>query len=103
MTKTIDIQVEKSTRLIKALKANIAEFQDKGVSTDELDDMAENLRRLEESSKAADELRAKLSEQVKTTNNILSQCKEAYAQTKAVVRNNYPQEEWIKYGVTDKR
>lgn len=103
MTKTIDIQVEKSTRLIKALRANIAEVQDKGISPAELDDMLENLKRLEESSKAADELRAKLSEQVRTTNNILSQCKDAYAKTKAVVRNNYPQEEWIKYGVTDKR
>lgn len=103
MTKTIDTQVEKSTRLIKALKANISEFQDKGVSNTDLDDMLENLQRLEESSKAAEALRAKLSEQVRTTNNILSQCKDAYVRVKSVVRNNYPQEQWINYGVTDKR
>lgn len=103
MSKTIDIQIEKSDRLIGGLKAHIGEFADKGISLAALDDMADNLRRLEESSKAAEEIRAKLTEQVRTTNNILTQVKEAYAKTKAVVRNNYPQEEWIKYGVTDKR
>lgn len=103
MSKTIDLQIEKSTRLIEALKAHIGEFESKGVSMAELDDMSANLTRLMESSKAADEIRAKLSAQVKTTNNILAQCKESYLVTKAVVRNNYPQEQWINYGVTDKR
>lgn len=103
MSKTIDIQIEKSTRLIDALKKHIAEFQDKGVSLAGLDDMAEQLKRLEESSKAAEDLRAKLSAQVRNTNNILADCKKAYTETKQVVRNNYPQEEWINYGVIDKR
>lgn len=103
MTKTIDNQVEKSTRLIMALKANISEFENKGVNMAELDKMTKDLKRLEESSNTAEELRKKLSDQVKNTNNILAQCKEDFARTKAVVRNNYPQEEWIKYGVADKR
>lgn len=103
MSKTIDIQVEKSVRLIEALKAHINEFQDKGVSMTDLDAMTGQLNQLKESSKVAEDLRSKLSAQVKNTNNILAECKEVYARTKAVVRNNYPQEEWIKYGVIDKR
>lgn len=103
MSKTIDVQVEKSTRLINALKSHVAEFENKGVSTARLDGMAEKLRQLEESSKVAEELRAKLSAQVKNTNNILADCKNEYMAVKAVVRNNYAQEEWINYGVTDKR
>ena len=103
MSKTIDLQIEKSTRLIEALKAHIGEFKSKGISMADLDDMSDNLKKLQESSKTAEEIRAKLSAQVKTTNNILAQVKEAYTKTKAVVRNNYPQEEWIKYGVIDKR
>lgn len=103
MSKTIDLQIEKSTRLIEALKAHIGEFENKGVSMDELNAMTDNLGKLQDSSKIAEELRGKLSGQVKTTNNILAQCKEAYTKVKSVVRNNYPQEEWIKYGVTDKR
>jgi hypothetical protein len=65
--------------------------------------MADNLKRLSDSSKAAEAIREKWSNQVVTTHNILVQVKEAYAKTKAVVRNNYPQEEWIKYSVSDKR
>lgn len=103
MSKTIDLQIGKSTRLIEGLKAHIDEFADKGVSLSALDAMSDNLTRLRESSKAAEDLRARLSEQVKSTNAILAQVKEAYAKTKAVVRNNYPQEEWARYGVTDKR
>lgn len=103
MSKTIDIQTEKSRRLIKGVRAHMAELQDKGISPSELDDMEEQLRRLEESSTAADGLRAKLSAQVKTTNSILNECKQRYMAVKAVVRNNYPQERWADYGVTDKR
>lgn len=103
MSKTIDLQVEKSTRLIEALKAHIEEFESKGVSIGRLNDMAEQLRQLKESSEKADGLRSQLSAQVKNTNKILADCKAIYSETKSVVRNNYPQEEWIKYGVTDKR
>lgn len=103
MSKIIDIQIEKSTRLIKALRANMAEFKDKGISEAQLDGMSHELELLEQSSKKAEGLRAKLSEQVKNTNSILAHCKEEFAKTKAVVRNNYPQEEWINYGVADKR
>lgn len=103
MSKTIDLQIEKSVRLIEALKNHLDKFKDKGISLADLDEMSDNLKRLKESSKTAEEIRTRLSEQVKTTNNILAQEKEAYAKTKTVVRNNYPQEEWIHYGVTDKR
>lgn len=103
MSKTIDLQIEKSKKLIEGLRAHMDEFVGKGVSASDLDTMTDNLKRLSDSSKAAEAIREQLSEQVKTTNNILAQVKEAYAKTKAVVRNNYPQEEWINYGVTDKR
>lgn len=103
MSKTIDLQIEKSERLIEGLRAHMEEFKDKGVSESDLDAMADNLKRLSDSSKAAEAIREKWSNQVVTTHNILVQVKEAYAKTKAVVRNNYPQEEWIKYGVSDKR
>lgn len=103
MSKTIDTQIEKSTRLIEALRQHIGDVQDKGVTIDGLDAMARRLDDLRESSKVAEDLRARLSAQVKNTNAILAGCKRAYAETKAVVRNNYPQEQWLTYGVTDKR
>lgn len=103
MSKTIDTQIEKSTRLIEGLKAHIAELQDKGINASELDNMANQLKQLKESADTADEIRAKLSKQVRQTNSILTDCKRAYMEAKSVIRNNYLQEEWAKYGVTDKR
>ena len=103
MSKTIDLQVEKSTRLINALKAQIDEVHDKGISLEELDAMSNQLNELHKNSEDTEVLRKHLSEQVKRTNRILAQCKEMYKRKKNMVRNNYPQEEWIKYGVIDKR
>ena len=103
MSKTIDLQVEKSTRLINALKAQIDEVHDKGISLEELDAMSNQLNELHKNAEDTEVLRKHLSEQVKRTNRILAQCKEMYIRTKNMVRNNYPQEEWIKYGVIDKR
>lgn len=103
MSKTIDIQIEKSKRLIEGLKRHMAEMESKGISMATLDDMNEQLRRLSDSARAADELRTKLSNQVRSTNNMLAACKQAYIATKAVIKNNYPQEQWRDYGVDDKR
>ena len=70
---------------------------------DDLEDLKIQLEKLQESSKQTDELREKLSAQVHTTNNILAQIKDKYKDIKEVIRVNYPQYEWIKYGVWDKR
>lgn len=103
MSKTIDLQVQKSATLINALRGRLDEVRDKGFSLESLDAMQQRLEELQENAKEVETLRVKLSEQVKKTNAILTECKKNFINTKAVVRNNFLQEEWIKYGVTDKR
>lgn len=103
MSKTIDLQIEKSMTLINALKSKYAEVSEKGIKMDDLEDLKIQLEKFQESSKQTDELREKLSAQVRTTNNILAQIKDKYKDIKEVIRVNYPQYEWIKYGVLDKR
>ena len=103
MSKTIDLQVEKTMRLVNALKDRIEEVHDKGISLEELDAMTNKIKELQDSSRKTDELRNRLSAQVKNTNSILAQCKEMYVSTKNIIRNNYPQDQWIQYGVIDKR
>lgn len=103
MSKTIDLQVQKSVTLINALRGRLDEVRDKGISLESLDAMQQRLEELQENAKEVETFRVKLSEQVKKTNAILTECKNAFINTKAVVRNNFLQEEWIKYGVTDKR
>lgn len=103
MSKTIDQQIEKSNTLVNALKHSFAEVSSKGVKMNDLDELVNQLEKLQASSKQTDELRAKLTAQVQTTNNILARVKEQYKEIKDIIRVNYPQEKWVNYGVLDKR
>lgn len=103
MSKTIDLQIEKSNTLVNALKHHFSEVSSKGVKMNDLDELINQLEKLQDSSKQTDELRERLSEQVRTTNNILVQVKQQFKEIKDIIRLNYPQEKWINYGVLDKR
>lgn len=103
MSKTIETQIEKSRILIDGLRNNISALADKGVTAAELDRMDGSLDMLREANRECDELRAALSEKVRGMNTILLSVKEAFAEKKRVVKGHYPKEEWMRYGVQDKR
>ena len=103
MSRTIDLQVEKSMTLINALKKKYLDVKDKGIKMEDLQEMEIQLANLKASSMQADELREKLSAQIRATNNILVQIKESYKNTKDIIRGYYPQECWSEFGVMGKR
>lgn len=103
MTKTIELQIEKCRTLIEGLRKNLGEVAAKGISAQELDDLEENLKKLSEASDECEAIRATLAGKVKSMNNILVNVKDVYASNKRKIKTNYPQLEWIKYGVIDKR
>ncbi|MGN0281300.1 MAG: hypothetical protein ACI4B3_03240 [Prevotella sp.] len=103
MSKTIDLQIEKSRVLIEGLSNNIACLRDKGIASDELQSMSANLDRLKVANEECDKIREELSQKVKAMNAILVEVKDAFAEKKRIIKTNYPQEEWIRYGVQDKR
>ena len=103
MSKTIDLQIEKSGVLIEGLSKNIETLRDKGIVSDELQAMTADLERLKVANDECDKIREELSQKVKNMNAILSGVKEAFAEKKRIIKVNYPQEQWIRYGVQDKR
>lgn len=103
MSKTIDLQIEKSRVLIDGLRKNIDALRDKGFDGGELDTMTADLEALRQANRECDAIREQLSEKVKTVNDILAGVKEKFAEKKRIIKVYYPQEEWIKYGVQDKR
>ena len=103
MSKTIDLQIEKSRVLIEGLGKNIETLRDKGIASEELQAMAADLERLKLSNDECDKIREELSRKVKAMNDILTTVKEAFAEKKRIIKINYPQEQWIQYGVQDKR
>lgn len=103
MSKTIDLQIEKSRVLIEGLSRNIEALRDKGIASDALENMSADLDRLKASNDECDRIREELSLKVKAMNEILAQVKDAFAEKKRIIKTNYPQEQWINYGVQDKR
>lgn len=103
MAKTIDLQVEKSRVLIEGLNNNLAEIADKGIVKAELDVMQAELDALAKANEECDALRESLSAKVREVNSKLAVVKDKFAEKKKIIKGNYPQDEWSKYGVLDKR
>ena len=103
MSKTIELQIEKSRVLIEGLSKNIDALAGKGISDSGLQLMTKDLEQLALANEECDRVREELSHKVKHMNEILTSVKEAFAEKKRIIKSNYPQELWIKYGVQDKR
>ena len=67
------------------------------------DELADFNKFLDEANKECDELRALLSEKVRNMNSILIGVKDIYAEKKRIVKGMFPQTEWLRFGVADKR
>ena len=105
MTKTIDLQVEKTRSLLKGLRDHGNEVRAKGVRLDdaELDALDKDLKELTADSETCDRLREQVSAQVKLVNTKLAAVKERFAELKKGVKQNFLPEDWARYGVLDKR
>ncbi len=103
MSKTIDLQIEKSRLLIDGARKHLSELQNKGFSAAELDKMAADLELLKAANVECDKVREELSKRVKNCNTIMDTVKNMFAEKKKIIKQNYVQEQWAKYGVQDKR
>jgi|SRR5574344_114213 urease gamma subunit len=103
MSKTVDSQIEKSKVLISALKKKYDEVKDKGIKMNDLEEMEHQLEQLKQANAVCEEMRQKLSAQVRHSNDMLDAVKEVFKQKKEIIKGYYPQERWMDYGVQDKR
>lgn len=103
MSKTVDLQVEKSSVLLKGLRDNISELTNKGITSDQLNNMEADINALKAANMECDKIREELSAKVKRMNAIINNVKKTFLEKKKVIKGYYPQEEWIRYGVMDKR
>ena len=103
MSKTIELQIEKSRNLIGGLRKHLNEGVGGGVTTAEIDEMERVLGELSAANDECERLRAELAPKVKHMNEVLAVAKNAYADKKKTLKGYYPQERWADYGVPDKR
>ena len=102
MSKTVELQIEKSRHLIEGLRKHISGMGG-GVTSDEITSMEQSLKELESADAEIDRLREKLTPKVKHMNEVLARVKKAYAERKKTLKGYYPQERWADYGIPDKR
>lgn len=102
MSKTIEIQVEKSNNLIQGLRKLLSEGGT-GITATELSQMEKEVKALAAASDECERLRAELAPKVRRMNEILADVKNKYVERKAIIKERFPQERWADYGLADKR
>ena len=103
MSKTVEIQIEKSRNLVEGLRRHVKEMGEHGVTNDEINAMEQAVKELEAANAEVDRLREDLKPKVKIMNDVMNRVKEAYTEKKKTLKGYYPQERWMDYGVPDKR
>ncbi len=102
MSKTVEIQIEKSRNLVEGLRKHLKGIGG-GVTNEEIDAMEQAVSELEAANAEVDELREQLEPKVKHMNDVMAHVKAAYADKKKTLKGYYPQEQWADFGVPDKR
>ena len=103
MSKTVEIQIEKSRNLVEGLRRHVKEMGEHGVTNDEINEMEQAVKQLEAANAEVDRLREDLKPKVKVMNDVMNRVKEAFTEKKKTLKGYYPQERWMDYGVPDKR
>ena len=97
MSKTVEIQIEKSRGLVEGLRRHVKEMGERGVTNDEINAMEQAV------NAEVDSIREQLAPKVAKLKVAMDCVKEAYAEKKKTLKGYYPQERWMDYGVPDKR
>lgn len=103
MSKTTEIQIEKSRNLIEGLRRHVREMGERGVSNNEINEMENTVAMLSEANAEVDRLREELTPKVKRMNDLMTLVKASYAESKKTLKGYYLQERWPDYGIPDKR
>ena len=103
MSKTTEVQIEKSRNLIEGLRRHVREMGERGISNTEINEMEKTVAMLTDANAEVDRLRAELTPKVKKMNELMTIVKASYAESKKTLKGYYPQERWPDYGIPDKR
>ena len=82
MSKTTEIQIEKSRNLIEGLRRHVREMGERGVSNNEINEMEKTVAMLSEANTEVDRLREELTPKVKKMNDLMTLVKASYAESK---------------------
>lgn len=103
MSKTVDIQIEKSQNLIQGLRKHVKENGEKDFTETVIASLEDALTRLQAANEEVTRLREELAPKVRHMNEVFDAVKGSHLELKQKLKSFYPQERWAEYGIPDKR
>lgn len=103
MSKTFENQANKAKTLAEGMKNHYGQLSAHGVKKDALDSLIAACDEAIKMSQEVDRLRMVASEKMHEANTALYDVKCQYNDLRAIIKNNYPQEQWSTFGLMDKR
>ena len=96
-------EIDKADVLVAGLRKHLKEAQALGITTDALNRLEEAAKALRQKDAEVDELRRQANIKAHENMDLIADLKAQMLAMRKAVKGHYPQYEWIKYGVQDKR
>ena len=96
-------EIEKADVLVAGLRKHLKEAQEIGITTDAINRLEEAAKDLRQKDAEVDKLRRQATLKAHENLELIADLKAQMLSMRTAVKLRYPQYEWIKYGVQDKR
>ena len=96
-------EIDKADVLVAGLRKHPKEVEAIGITTDALNRLEEAAKALRQKDAEVDELRRQANKKAHENMDLIADLKAQMLVMRKAVKDHYPQYEWIKYGVQDKR
>lgn len=103
MSVTILNEIDKADLLVAGLKKHLAEVKQLGISAEAIDRLSKTSGELRRKDEEVDALRRQATLKGHENRELLADIKAQMMEMKRLVKSRYPQHEWLRYGVQDKR
>ena len=103
MSITILNEIDKAKVLVDGMRNNLDKAKELGIDAPALDRLEKAFTDLKIKDDELDALRRRATLKVKENNELLADMKEQMLSMRKAVKQNYPQQEWMSFGVQDKR
>lgn len=96
-------EIDKADVLVAGLRKHLKEAQELGITIDALNRLEEVAKAMRQKDAEVDELRRQTTLKVRENMNLIADMKAQMLTMRKAVKARYPQNEWIEFGVQDKR
>ena len=96
-------EIEKAEVLVSGLRKHLKDVQEIGITTDAINRLEEAAKDLRQKDAEVDKLRRQATLKAHENIELIADLKAQMLSMRTTVKARYPQYEWIKYGVQDKR